>query len=279
MNDTKKILSGLGMKPSAKLSQNFLTDNRIISMEISMASISADDVVLDIGAGLGLLTEALSKKARKVVAVELDKRLFSYLKTRFVKNKKIEVVNGDILDIVGSIEFDKVVANIPYAVSSPLTFALLSKKRMKFAVICYQKEFAERMAAKPGEKEYSRLSVMVDYLAGVELLADVGKGSFFPRPKVDSAIVRITPRREKPYHVTDEAAFYKTAELLFQHKKQTVRNALLHSAKRLGLLKETVKSMGLKSGLGSRRVFTLTGEEISKISDEVREFAKSGWTL
>ncbi len=276
MNGTRKTLSELGIKPSGRLSQNFLIDGGIISMEISMASIGADDVVLDIGAGLGFLTEAISKKARKVIAVELDKRLFSYLKSRFEKNKNIEIVNGDILGIIEKIEFDKVVANVPYAISSPLTFALLSKKRMRSAVICYQKEFAERMIAKPGEREYSRLSVMVNYLADVELLAVVGKSSFFPQPKVDSAIVMMTPRKEKPYRVADEAAFFSTVKLLFQHRKQTVRNALLHSAKHLGLQKGMIKSVGLKSDLASRRVFTLTGEELSKISDEVREFAKSG---
>jgi len=134
-------------------------------------------------------------------------------------------------------------------------------------VICYQKEFAERMVATPGTRDCSRLSVMVDYFSECELMETVSKTKFFPSPKVDSAIVRITPRKKKPYKVKDEKKFFEVATLLFQHKKQSVRNALLHSRKALGLSKEQIRA--IKSDLMLRKVFTLKGEEIAKISEMV----------
>ncbi|MBI4167570.1 MAG: ribosomal RNA small subunit methyltransferase A [Candidatus Aenigmarchaeota archaeon] len=264
MYDIKKLLSSMEIKPSKKLSQNFLIDENVINSEVSFANLCREDIVLDIGAGFGFLTEKLSEKARKVVAVELDKRLASYLKTRFEKSVNIEIVQGDILDLVQKIDFDKVVANIPYEISSQITFALL-EKNFKLAIVCYQKEFAERMVAKPGTKEYSRLSVMTNYFADAEIMMAVSKESFYPQPKVDSAIVSLKPRKEKPYNLNDEQFFFKIVALLFQHKKQTVRNALVHSSKILKLNKKELRSVKL-SGLESRRVFTLEGEEMAEIS-------------
>ncbi len=271
MYDIKKLLASMGINPSKKLSQNFLVDENIIDSEVSFACLRREDTVLDIGAGFGFLTEKLSEKAHKVVAVELDKRLASYLKTRFDKNMNIEVVQGDILDLVQNIDFDRVVANIPYEISSQITFALLEKS-FKLAIICYQKEFAERIIAKPGDKEYSRLSVMTNYLADAKIMTDVSKKSFYPQPKVDSAIVSLKPRKEKPYSVNDERFFFKIVALLFQHKKQTVRNALIHSSKSLNLTKEKLKNIGL-GNLGAKRVFTLSGAEIAKISEDVKKYA------
>lgn len=273
MYDIKKLLFSVGAKPSEKLSQNFLIDDKIIDAEVHFADLDSDDIVLDIGAGFGFLTEKLSAKARKVIAIEIDRKLASYLKASFEKNKNVQVVEGDILELMKNLNFDKVVANIPYAISSQITFALLGKK-FELAVICYQKEFAYRMVAKPGGKDYSRLSVMINYLADAEIVMNVPKKSFYPQPKVDSAIVLIKPKDKKAYAVADEEFFFKTVALLFQHKKQTVRNALTHSSKALGIGKEMLKSIKLSSGLESRRVFTLEGGEIAIVTDEVLAFAK-----
>ena len=273
MYDIKQLLSSIGVKPSKKLSQNFLIDENIIDSEISFANLCREDIVLDIGAGFGFLTEKLSEKARNVIAIELDKRLASYLEAHFGKNANVEVVQGDILDLMQNIDFDKVVANIPYEISSQITFALM-EKNFKLAIICYQKEFAERMVAKPGGKEYSRLSVMTNYFAHAEIMMAVSKRSFYPQPKVDSAIVSLRPKKEKPYNVNDEEFFFKIVALLFQHKKQTVRNALIHSAKSLSLTKEKIKSIALED-LGTRRVFTLEGAEIAQIAEDVKKYAQS----
>ncbi|MBI3413599.1 MAG: ribosomal RNA small subunit methyltransferase A [Candidatus Aenigmarchaeota archaeon] len=272
MYDIRKLLLSTGIRPSDKLSQNFLIDSNIVEAEIGFADLRNDDVVLDIGSGFGFLAEQASKKARKVIAVELDRRLAPYLRRHFEKNKNVEVVEGDILDVVKNLEFDKVVANIPYSISSQITFSLFDKN-FELAVICYQKEFAQRMVAKPGSGDYSRLSVMTNYFADADILMTVPKKSFYPQPDVDSGIVMIKPKKEKPYKVGDEKSFFKIVSVLFQHKKQTVRNALVHSSKTLGLGKKEIKNIGLGS-LESRRVFTLSGKEIAAVSEEVKKYAQ-----
>ncbi|MBI2085559.1 MAG: ribosomal RNA small subunit methyltransferase A [Candidatus Aenigmarchaeota archaeon] len=271
MYDVEKLLSSINAKPAKKLSQNFLVDENFIESEVKFANLCREDVVLDIGAGFGFLTEKLSKHAGEVIAVELDKKLVNYLKARFQSTKNVKIVEGDIIDLVEKLNFNKIVANIPYELSSQITFSLL-KKNFDIAVICYQKEFAQRMAAKPGTKDYSRLSVMTDYFADASILMDVPRKSFYPQPKVDSAIVSLKLKEEKPYDVVDEEFFFKITALLFQHKKQTVRNALVHSSKILKLNKKELKLLKFP-GLESRRVFTLEGREIAKISDGMKKYA------
>ncbi len=260
----RKILEEKGAKPLKRFSQNFLNDAATLVRECDYAVLDSKDVVLEIGAGTGTLTEFLSKKAKKVVAVEFDRKFAEILREKF-KDTNVEVVEGDILETKLP-EFNKVVSNIPYHISSQITF-LLFEHQWDVAVICYQKEFAERMVATPGTREYSRLSVATNYFAECEIVENVSKGMFFPMPKVDSAIVRITPRKKKPYKVKDEKKFFEVVTLLFQHKKQSVRNALLHSRKKLGLAKEQIRA--IKSDLVQRKVFTLKGEEIAKISEMV----------
>lgn len=264
MRDLMRILEEKGAKPLKRFSQNFLTDAATLVRECDYAALDSKDVVIEIGAGLGALTEFLSRKAKKVVAVEFDRKFAGILKEKF-EDTNVEVVQGDILETKLP-TFNKVVSNIPYHISSQITF-LLFKHEWDVAVICYQKEFAERMVAKPGSRDYSRLSVMVNYFSECEILENVPKSKFFPSPKVDSAIVRITPRKKKPYKVADEKKFFEVATLLFQHKKQSVRNALLHSRKKLGFSKEQIRN--IKSDLMQRKVFTLKGEEIAKISEMV----------
>ncbi|MFH1106014.1 MAG: 16S rRNA (adenine(1518)-N(6)/adenine(1519)-N(6))-dimethyltransferase RsmA [Candidatus Aenigmatarchaeota archaeon] len=258
----RKILGEKGARPLKKFSQNFLNDAATLARECGYAAIGKNDTVLEIGAGLGALTEFLSKRAKKVIAVEFDRKFCEILGERF-KNSNVEVVQGDVLELKLP-KFNKVVSNIPYHISSQITFLLFAHE-WDVAAICYQKEFAKRMVATPGARDYSRLSVMTGYFSECELMETVSKAKFFPAPKVDSAIVRITPRRMKPYKVADEKKFFEVATLLFQHKKQSVRNALLHSRKALGLSKEQIRA--IKSDLMLRKVFTLKGEEISEISE------------
>ncbi len=274
MYDIEKLLSSMGAKPTKKLSQNFMVDENIIDAEVDFANLCREDTVLDVGAGFGFLTEKLSKRAGNVIAVELDKKLAAHLKNKFQSSKNVQIIQGDILDTVDKLNFNKVVANIPYEISSPITFSLL-KKKFDLAIICYQKEFAERMVAKPGTGDYSRLSVMANYFADFSVLMNVPNKSFYPQPKIDSAIVSIKPKVEKPYYVIDEKFFFNIVTLLFQHKKQTVRNALIHSSRILGLNKNRLKSLKLPFGLETRRVFTLEGEEIAKISEELEKIARS----
>jgi len=203
-----------------KLSQNFLIDEGVAERQISYACLKDGDVVLEIGAGNGILTRRMAKIA-KVIAIELDERFISRLK----KIKNVEVIHGDALKIdFREIEFNKVVSNIPYHISSPLTFKLLEKK-FDLGILMYQKEFAERLAAKPGSRQYSRLSVMAYAKADVEILETVPKKAFRPVPKVDSCIVKIVPIGKR--FEVNEKLFKRVVKALFAHRRKKIKNALL----------------------------------------------------
>jgi len=237
--------------PLKRFGQNFLQDSRITERMVEYAGVTKEDVVLEVGPGHGILTNELSRRAKRVVAIERDKKLVPEISGLW---KNVEVVQGDALEVPFP-RFDKFVASIPFNISSPLTFKLF-KHDWTTAVVIYQKEFAERFFAKPGEKHYSRLTVAVNYYAKPELLERVSHGKFWPMPKVDACIVRLT-KREPPFP-TDEA-FWETINRLFQHKKKTVAAALKASK-----LKGTVPA-----GFEKKRIFQCTLEDLRKITSAV----------
>ena len=208
-----------------KLGQNFLIDKKIALREIKYANITKDDIVLEIGPGKGILTELLSKKAKKVIAIEIDKNLTDNLRKILPDN--VELINNDVLNIdlknIGN--FDKIVANLPFQISSPISFKLL-EINFKIAVLIYQKEFAERIIAKPGTKNYSRLTVSMYYKAKSELLEIVPKTCFSPQPKVDSAIVKIIPRTKPPLKLKNEKFFNNLIKDLFSHRRKKINTIL-----------------------------------------------------
>jgi len=193
---------------------------------VGYAGLSHDDVVLEVGAGIGNLTSLLAERASKVIAIERDRRLVKILRERLKGDPNVEIVHGDALRIEIP-KFNKVVANLPYGISSDITFRLLERE-LELAVLMYQLEFAKRLVAKPGSDDYSRLTVNAYYHAHVELLDEVPPAAFFPRPKVTSAIVRLKPR-EPPFEVVNEKIFFNVVRALFQHRRKRVRNALYHS--------------------------------------------------
>jgi len=257
ISDVERVLKKYNVKPKDFLGQNFLIDERIIKREVEYADLNKNDVVLEVGAGVGNLTEELLKKAGKVIAVEKDRRLAEILKDRF-GGENIRIITSDILKIRLP-KFNKVVSNIPYLISSPLTFKLL-KENFELGVMSYQKEFAERLAAKPGEKNYSRISAATYYHAEVELLETVPKTAFYPSPKVDSAVVRIKPK--KPPFEVNEAKFFNFVHAVFTQKKKTLKNALKLSSH---LLKFKIEEEKIPKELLEKRVFQLSPEEIAEI--------------
>ncbi|MGQ9543769.1 MAG: 16S rRNA (adenine(1518)-N(6)/adenine(1519)-N(6))-dimethyltransferase RsmA [Candidatus Bathyarchaeia archaeon] len=207
-----------------RLGQNFLVDRRILEKIIYYADIDCDDVVLEVGSGTGTLTRLLQEKARKVIAVEKDFRLAQVLRERFKNNPKLEIINADILDM-DLPYYDKVVATPPYNISSKLLF-LLTDRKYQSMTLTFQKEFAERLVAKPGTRDYGRLTVMIKHRANPEILDYISKEAFKPRPKVDSAIVRIIP---KPHEQTiDEETFSDLVRGLFTQRRRKLRSALKH---------------------------------------------------
>lgn len=216
-------------KPIKKLGQHFLIDKEILKREVEYANLSRKDDVLEIGAGDGRLTELIAERAGKVIAVEKDKRLINILDKRLKakKLKNVEIISGDALKIEFP-KFNKIISNLPYRISTPITFKFfkyLKKYKWSLAVLSYQKEFGERFIAKPGEKNYSRLTVAVNYYCRPEILEIIPKEKFHPRPKVDSVIVKLIPKKS---FETDEF-LWKVVEKLFQHKRKLVKNALKDS--------------------------------------------------
>lgn len=212
----------LGLKPSKKLAQHFLVDGEIAARQVEAAKISSRDTVLEIGPGLGVLTEEIVKKAKRTVLIEKDPAFRGYLAGRF-SSYDVEVIHGDALD-VDYPRFHKVVSNLPFNISSPLTFKLLEQDFVS-GVLMYQKEYAERMVADVGEPNYSRLSVMVSVKAEVANLFSVHRSRFFPPPKVDAAVVSLIPRKPS-FEIKHQEIYEMVVRELFNYRRKTIKNAL-----------------------------------------------------
>ena len=220
----KHLLRLYGFFPKKRLGQNFTVDSDILQRLISFASLTKDDVVLEVGAGFGFLTQLLSRECKKVIAVEVDPRLVNFLRKQLHSLRNVDLIEGDILK-VSIPPFNKVVSAPPYSISSPLLFRLLENK-FDWAVLILQKEFAERLAASVGSKDYGRLTVTIYYRADVELLDYVPRDMFYPPPDVDSMMVRLKPRAP-PFQVDDEETFFEVVRTLFTQRNKKVRNALI----------------------------------------------------
>ncbi len=243
-----------------KQDQHFLIDKRVLGRIIEYGEINPSDTVLEIGAGHGNLTGELASRAGRVIAVEIDAGLASAL----FKWDNVEVIVGDALKIEFPI-FNKVISNLPYSISSPVTFKLLSHK-FDVAILMYQYEFAKRLVALPGNKDYSRLSIAVQYYAQVEILEKVPRSVFSRPPKVSSAIVRLIPR-PPPYKVKDVELFMKFITAAFSQRRKKLRNAILNNAASLGI-KDLKGLLGkLPCDLIERRAETISPRELAGLSD------------
>jgi len=247
-----------------KLGQNFLVNKKVAEKEIEYANISQDDVVLEIGPGLGILTKLLAEKAKKVIAVEIDEYLISNLRKSIPNN--VDLIHGDAvkLDFKKLPKFNKIVSNLPFQISSPITFKILDYD-FELAVLIYQKEFAERMVAVPGSKNYSRLSVGVYYKADCKLLEKIPKTCFEPQPKIDSCIIRLVPRRFPPFSLIDEIFFFDLVKNLFNHRRKKIKNIL-----------NEIYDISLKDvPYLNDRVEDLTPEQIGQLSNIIFKIKKS----
>lgn len=259
------------MRQNKKLGQCFLTDKNFVKRTVESAELNKNDVVLEIGLGKGILTKEIAKNAKKVYVIELDRRLEPYADEILKEFSNVEVIWNDALKVdLKQLGFNKIVANLPYQISSPITFKFLEND-FEVAVLMYQYEFAKRMVAVPGTKEYGRLSVAVQYKANVEFVCKVPLSAFSPRPKVNSAIIKLTNRGEKPlFYVENEEFFEKILRALFQHKNKIVKRALINSSHELGIdrkeLEDILSSIDDKFNL-SERVFKLSPEKIGELSN------------
>jgi len=268
--DTLKILKINGIKLDKRKGQNYLINKDVLSKIIQHSELSNKDSVLEIGAGIGTLTIPLAKNAGKVIAVEQDKKVANVLVKRLEKLElsNVEVIVDDAtkLDLP---ETTKVVSNLPYKISSPITFKILEKP-FEMGVLMYQKEFADRMIASPGNRNYSRLSVMIHFNANVEMLFNVSSNDFFPKPKVSSAVIKMKPK----INVEVGEFFSNVTRALFQHKKKKVRNALMDSFHEIGNLeKSEIKDLisKLDPETLDKRVFKMSPEDLFEISKEIEK--------
>ena len=238
-----------------------------LNLLIDYAELDPEDIVLEIGAGLGFLTEILAKKADKVIAVEIDPRLVRVLRKRFSGIENVEIIQGDILkmDIQG---FNKIVSTPPYSISSHLLFWILERP-LSLAVLTFQKEFAARLNAPVGSDDYCRLTIMTYYKAWIELLDEVPKEAFYPPPEVDSVIVRIKPRENPPFHVENEETFRDVIRALFTQKNKKVRNAAVTYFREHGLDKREAQRLAAELPFSEKKVRDLAPEDFGEIANEI----------
>ena len=268
--EVKAVLQSMGKRPTKRLGQNFLLDDSIVRRQVGFADLGPEDTVLEIGPGIGNLTDELLKTGAKVVAVEQDAEFCRFLTKRF--GSRIQLVQADAVKafLPG---FDKVVSNLPYQISSPITFKLL-EIGFDVAVLMLQREFAERMIAKAGTDEYGRLSVGVYYRANCEIVLNVPRHAFWPQPKVDSCIVKLVPK-PRPFVVKDEEVFSRITSAIFSHRRKKISNSLkVDPAVARYLKPENQKSIETLP-YASKRAEELTPEMIGELADAFFELTSS----
>ena len=273
---TQHILNRFKLRADKKLGQNFLIDENVVHQIVAAAELSEADTVLEVGPGIGTLTQGLAESKARVVAVELDTRLLPVLATTLNGYDNVRVVHGDILKVnimeeVGAPSF-KVCANLPYYITTPIIFALLEKRLpMERLVAMVQKEVAERMAAQPGGKEYGALSVAIQYYTEPKIAFIVPPTSFIPAPAVDSAVIVCKRRDKPPVEVCDEGLFFRVVKAAFSLRRKMLSNSL----KNMGIKSEQVaKWLELAGVDGKRRAETLSLEDFAKLTNSFNEAVK-----
>ena len=259
-----------------KFGQNFLIDTHVLSKIITAAGVTKDDMVLEIGPGIGTMTQYLACAARKVVAVEIDKALIPILEDTLSDYDNARVINNDVLkvDIAKLAEEEnggkpiKVVANLPYYITTPIIMGLFENHvPIKSITVMVQKEVADRMQVGPGTKDYGALSLAVQYYAKPYIVANVPPNCFMPRPKVGSAVIRLERYEEPPVKVKDEKLMFRIIRASFNQRRKTLANGLKNSAE-LDYTKEEIEAAIEALGRGaSIRGEALTLEEFAKLAD------------
>jgi 16S rRNA (adenine1518-N6/adenine1519-N6)-dimethyltransferase len=266
---TLHILKTFHLTMRKKMGQNFLIDSSIVDGIVAAAELSSPDHVLEIGPGIGTLTQGLAESGANVVAVELDRKLVGVLAKTLIDYDNVRVVQGDILKVDISREMSvasyKVVANLPYYITTPIIMKLLEERLpISLLVAMIQKEVALRMIASPGSKDYGALSVAVQYYTEPEIMFVVPPASFIPAPKVDSAVLRCRIRKLPPVAVDSEPDFFRVVRAAFCQRRKTLGNSL-----KGGSLEEaTVAAMLEQTGIdGKRRGETLSLAEFAALAN------------
>ena len=278
--NTIEVLQKYNFVFQKKFGQNFLIDTHVLDKIIGSAEITKDDVVLEIGPGIGTMTQYLACAAKKVIAVEIDKALIPILEDTLSEYENVRVINHDVLkvDIAKLAEEEndkkpiKVVANLPYYITTPIIMGLLeSRVPLANITVMVQKEVADRMQVGPGTKDYGALSLAVQYYAKPYIVANVPPNCFMPRPKVGSAVIRLERYENPPVTVEDEKLMFRLIRASFNQRRKTLANGLKNSPE-LDYTKEEIEAAIEALGRGaSIRGEALTLEEFAKLADLLSE--------
>lgn len=276
-SSTSEIIHKYQFGFQKKFGQNFLVDNSILDKIIEAAELTEEDCVLEIGPGIGTLTQRLAEEAREVVAVEIDKNLIPILGETLAGYDNVTVLNEDILkvDIHKIVEEHggkpvKVVANLPYYITTPIIMALFEKHiPMRSVTVMVQKEVADRMRVGPGTKDYGALSLAVQYYAKPEIVTKVPAACFMPKPNVDSTVIRLTKYEKPPVQAEDEAWMFSIIRASFNQRRKTLANGLANAGN-IGLnrrqVEEALEQMGLSITV---RGEALTLEQFAELSNRL----------
>ncbi|MBW6411110.1 16S rRNA (adenine(1518)-N(6)/adenine(1519)-N(6))-dimethyltransferase RsmA [Clostridium weizhouense] len=269
---TRDLVKKYNFKFSKSLGQNFLLDDKVLEDIVEGADVNNKDFIIEIGPGVGVLTAKLLQKAKKVTCIELDNDLIPILEQELGEHEKFQLIHNDALKvdfnaIIGDEESVKLVANLPYYVTTPIIIKLLKEGyNFKSLTIMIQKEVAERINAEPNSKEYGSLSVLVQYYCNTKIVRKVSPESFMPRPKVDSIVIRLDRLEGPRVKVKDEKLFFDIVRNGFNMRRKTLWN----SAKQLGLSKEKLEEAFNDARIDpKRRAETLTLEEFAALSDSI----------
>lgn len=239
-SETKKIMKHYNISANKKLGQNFLIADDVVEKIIEAAEISEEDLIIEIGPGLGTLTKLLLENAGKVICIELDERMLKILQDRFALYQNFEVIHEDILNInlkelieknkIENIKKVKVVANLPYYITTPIIMKLLEEKlEIESITVMVQKEVADRLVAIPGEKETGAITYTIAYYTNAKKVVNVENTSFIPAPEVNSAVIKLDVLNKPKIEVKNEGKLFKLIKTAFSQKRKTLLNALTNS--------------------------------------------------
>lgn len=278
--ETKAVLYMFGFSFAKKYGQNFLIDGNIVSNIVKNAGITKEDTVLEIGPGIGTMTQVLCEQAKNVIAVEIDKRLIDVLTFTLRDYDNVTVINSDILKCnieelckqYSSNGRLKVVANLPYYITTPIIMELLEKNNnsvIESITVMIQKEVAERLGAEPGNKDYGAITLSINYYSDANIVMTVPASCFMPRPNVDSAVIRMDIYDKPPVATMDEVKMFKVIKAAFSQRRKTLVNSVSSST---DIAKETILKSLNEMGLSeSVRGETLSLEQFAELSDRIIE--------
>ena len=281
---TKAVLNRYPFVFQKKFGQNFLIDPHVLDKIINAADITKEDCVIEIGPGIGSVTEALIANAGKVISIEIDDQLIPILTEQFGECENFRLIHKDVLkvDLHKLIEGEspnrriKVVANLPYYITTPIVMMLLEHNLpIESITVMVQKEVADRMSSGPGSKQYGAITVAMKYYCDTYLVANVPQNCFMPRPNVDSAVIKLTLHQEPIVDIQDEAQLLKIIKAAFSQRRKTLLNTLSSNGN-LGVSKEDIKNILEETGIGpNTRGETLSLEDYARLSNFIDNYRKN----